>query len=154
MAISPVGDIVQEVARAADPSLVRQAANGLVSGKALMSANGVGGAVSDPLGDAVSIVRAQGFDAYHVRTTLKTDTAHISAVPSSPYQKLEAMLLQTFVEAMLPKDTDSVFGKGLGGSIWKSMMSEQIASHVAKGGGVGLAKTLENAVKSPVISKI
>ncbi len=32
------------------------------------------------------------------------------------------MVLQTFIQNMLPKNTEGVYGEGLSGDMWKSMM--------------------------------
>lgn len=148
MAITPVGDIVHDVARAAEPTQARAAALGLSAGAARTAA----GEIADPLGAAGATVRSHGFDAYVATTNLKSDTAKVVATSStslSPsYQKLEAMLLQTYIETMMPKNSDAVFGKGVGGAMWKSLMAEQIGAHFAKSGGVGIARLLEQAARN------
>jgi peptidoglycan hydrolase FlgJ len=76
-----------------------------------------------------------------------------SLVPTTPvirqsegsygvYRKFEAFVLQMFVESMLPKDAEQVFGKGSAGNIWRSMMAEQIGNEMAKGKGIGIAQQL------------
>ncbi|MBR0985879.1 rod-binding protein [Bradyrhizobium liaoningense] len=61
------------------------------------------------------------------------------------YRKFEAFILQTFVETMLPKESEQVFGKGTAGGVWKSMLAEQLGSQLAKGNGIGIAKQLAAA---------
>lgn len=61
------------------------------------------------------------------------------------YRKFEAFVLQTFVETMLPKESEEVFGKGTAGGIWKSMLAEQLGNQLAKGKGIGIAKELASA---------
>ena len=58
------------------------------------------------------------------------------------YRKFEAFVLQMFVESMLPKDATNVFGKGTAGTVWRSMLAEQISNEMAKGNGIGIAKQL------------
>jgi peptidoglycan hydrolase FlgJ len=58
------------------------------------------------------------------------------------FGKLEAFVLQTFVQAMLPKDGQNFFGKGTAGAVWKSMLAEKLANELAKSGQIGLAKRL------------
>jgi Rod binding domain-containing protein len=58
------------------------------------------------------------------------------------FRQLEAFVLQTFVEAMLPKSAESVFGKGTAGGIWKSMLAERLADEIARNGGLGIARDL------------
>jgi hypothetical protein len=73
------------------------------------------------------------------------------------YRKFEAVVLQSFIEAMLPQQAEKVFGKGTAGSIWRSMLAEQLGNQLARSGGVGIAKSLaiarpvgEAAVSGPV----
>ena len=61
---------------------------------------------------------------------------------NSAYRKFEAFILQMFVELMLPKDATNVFGKGTAGTVWRSMLAEQISNEMAKGNGIGIAKQL------------
>jgi peptidoglycan hydrolase FlgJ len=91
-----------------------------------------------------------------------TPTPAGSPVPTTPvirqsegsygvYRKFEAFVLQMFVESMLPKDAEQVFGKGSAGNIWRSMMAEQIGNEMAKGKGIGIAQQLakSRAVVAP-----
>ena len=43
--------------------------------------------------------------------------------PRETLQKFEAVVLSTFVQAMMPKDATSVFGEGLSGDMWKAQMA-------------------------------
>jgi hypothetical protein len=43
---------------------------------------------------------------------------------------------------MLPKNAESVFGKGTAGGIWKSMMAEKLADQISRSGGIGIARKL------------
>jgi Rod binding domain-containing protein len=58
---------------------------------------------------------------------------------ADPAQKFEAFVLQTFIQEMMPEDAESVFGSGVAGGFWKSMMSEKIAEQVAARGNLGIA---------------
>ena len=51
--------------------------------------------------------------------------------------------MQTFIQSMLPKNAKHVFGKGLAGDIWRSMLAEKLANEMARSGQVGLAKRLQ-----------
>lgn len=61
-----------------------------------------------------------------------------AAVPES-FRRFEAMVLQTFIQNMLPKDGAAVYGKGMAGEMWKSMLAEKVAGVVAERGGIGIA---------------
>ncbi len=122
MAISPPSDIVLDVARAADPADVRKAHAELL--------NRAGGT------DAA-------FDA--------AGTASVAARAPKPadgtgsFKRFEAMVLQTFIETMLPKDAEGVYGKGFAGDMWKARMAEHLADVVSDRGGIGIAKSLAAA---------
>lgn len=58
------------------------------------------------------------------------------------YQRFEAMILQSFIGSMLPKDSEEFYGKGTAGEIWKGMMAEQLGAALAKGGGIGIAERM------------
>jgi hypothetical protein len=51
---------------------------------------------------------------------------------------------------MLPKDAENTYGKGSAGSIWKSMMAEQIGAQLSRAGGIGIAKHILGAPKITV----
>lgn len=59
-----------------------------------------------------------------------------------PYVQFEAFVLQSFIQAILPKEASAVFGEGTAGEVWKSMLAEKIALQVAEAGGVGIAKAI------------
>jgi Rod binding domain-containing protein len=46
---------------------------------------------------------------------------------------------------MLPKDGSSVYGQGLSGDMWKSMLADQVARQIAKSGSLGIARRLFQA---------
>lgn len=64
-----------------------------------------------------------------------------AAVPES-FKRFEAMVLQTFIQNMLPKDGAAVYGKGMAGDMWKSMLAEKVAGVVAERGGIGIAERM------------
>jgi flagellar protein FlgJ len=58
---------------------------------------------------------------------------------AAAYQKFDAMVLGTFVETMLPNEADSVYGGGLAGDMWKSMMAQQLGDSLASRGVLNIA---------------
>lgn len=64
-----------------------------------------------------------------------------SAKPEA-FRQLEAFVLQSFIETMLPENAEAVFGKGTAGAIWKSMLAEKLAKEIADSGAVGIAEQL------------
>jgi Rod binding domain-containing protein len=124
VAISPPSDIVLDVARAVDPAGIAEARAQLIR-------------------------RSQGagtvpFDAGTAPASSSPDIAlgRTADRPSMPdaSKKFEAMVLQTFISSMMPKDTQGVYGEGMAGEMWKSMMAEKIAGVVAERGGIGIAE--------------
>lgn len=119
-------DIVMDVVRAADPAGAESARMALQSARAAGMANG-GGFVAE-----VGSGTGPGFSGR---------TVQANAVPDS-YQRFEAMVLQNFIQTMLPKNNESVYGKGMAGDMWKSLMAEKLADQMAARGGIGIASRL------------
>ena len=148
MAISPPSDIVLDVASAADPAAVRAATARLAKlaadpaasaedfGKAMAAAR----AAPKPVASAVSPL-------HPTIGTMQTMTRAVHG-KSDVYQKFEAVLLQNFVESMLPKD-DELFGDKNSAGAYRSMMAEQLATQLSKAGGIGIAKSVESAHPAP-----
>lgn len=122
MAVSPPSDIVLDVARAVDSSEIAEARTRLTNASAARRAEG-----------AFSL--AETVSASETRTAAAATPTRDKA----GFVKFEAMVLRNFVEAMMPKSAEAVYGKGLAGDMWKSMMAEQVANVVAERGGVGIA---------------
>lgn len=125
MAVSPPSDIVLDVANAVDTTELAEARTRLVNASAARRAEG-----------AFSLAE----------TTAAADVRQAASAKAQPtgrdkasFVKFEAMVLRNFVEAMLPKSAETVYGKGLAGDMWKSMLAEQVANVVAERGGVGIA---------------
>jgi hypothetical protein len=121
LAISPPSDIVLDVARAVEPS-------GVEAARAELAKRGTsagGSAVAFSLGET-------GFQGKFARAAADTNSPE-------PFKRFEAMVLQTFIQNMLPKDAENVYGKGMAGDMWKSMMAEKLANVMAERGGIGIA---------------
>lgn len=151
MAISPPSDLLLDVARAADPGKVREATARLARlaadpgaanegfGKALAAAGA--GKVAAPAGaeaKAPAAPPAGGAAPLRTRTEPALDA----------YRKFEAVLLQNFVESILPKDDES-FGDAASAGIYRSMMAEQLATQISKAGGIGIAGAIAKAHPAP-----
>jgi peptidoglycan hydrolase FlgJ len=140
MAISPPSDIVSDVARAADPARYQAAAQKLLNGASAVDGASFEDAVKSVAGQPLM---ASGADVYTLRNSLRNDAEATGAAKAKKaHQEFEAYILQTFVESMLPKDAENTYGKGNAGSIWKSMMAEQIGAQLSRAGGIGIAKKL------------
>jgi Rod binding domain-containing protein len=134
MSIFPATDIVSDVARAADPGKLRLATKRLED---------LGGEKLRPDGATFAATRTSV-----ARTDARPMTIN-SAAPTAPRmealgpaQKFEAFLLQSWLEALLPKEGSGVYGNGPGADIWRSMMAEQLSTQIVRAGGVGLHQLL------------
>lgn len=57
-------------------------------------------------------------------------------------ERFESMIMQVMLQSMLPSDMEQVYGSGLAGDMWKSMLAEKIAQSMARHGQLGLANSL------------
>lgn len=135
MAISPPSDIVMDVVNAADPTRLQEAQERLKTQSATLAAARLTREDKGFATDVASLDRASG-----VSTEPKVSSKD-SRTPET-YRKFEAMVLQNFLQYMMPSDSEDVYGKGMAGDIWKSMSAEQIANAIAKRGGIGIADHL------------
>jgi hypothetical protein len=132
MAISPVSDIILDVTRAADPQKASAASRAL-------SAEGPSRTdFSTTLTRAAPPVDAGNYAYRNPGLTI--------APAMTPARKaevgLESVLLKSMIEEMMPKDAPDVFGSGVAGDVWRSMLSEKIANEVAKSGALKIADRL------------
>ena len=143
MAIQPPSDIILDVARNADSkreaAAVRRlealAAGGDASGADFASALDHVNAAQKPGPQALVAPGAAG--AHY--TNRPSKSADRSAQVA---QDFEASILGSFVNEMMPKEASAVYGQGVGGDIWRSMLSEQVGRQLAKSGTLGLARRL------------
>jgi Rod binding domain-containing protein len=56
--------------------------------------------------------------------------------------QFEAVLLNSFVGEMLPKDAPEAYGQGLAGQMWRSMLADQVSRQIAASGALGIAQRL------------
>ena len=148
MIVTATPDLVLDVLDAADPVTQRAATAKLDALKssdadfaATMDAEvGKAKAAATDQSAAAKVAEAQS-------TAVNGAPVQVIKAPASGevYRKFEAFILQTFVETMLPKESEEVFGKGTAGGVWKSMLAEQLGAQLAKGKGIGIAKQLAAA---------
>lgn len=123
MAVPLQSDLVLDVVRAADPAAADAAREKLAAHASARYA-----------GAEFSVAKAG-----EIRPS-----APVGNPRSDVFMKFEALVLQTFLQSMLPKDTESVYGEGLAGEMWHSMMAEQLANQLAETGGIGIAERILN----------
>ncbi|MGU3476734.1 rod-binding protein [Methylobacterium sp. D48H] len=142
MSVQPPSDIVLDVARAADPTRYQSAITKLTQATPGTFADALGAA----RGPGVGIPIAPQPSADTVLTRFRTAaTLPAPRAKGSPAEQFEAFVLQSFVESMLPQGASAVFGKGNAGSIWKSMLAEQLGAQLARAGGIGIARMIDAA---------
>ena len=139
MAFNPRTDVILEVASAADPSRASLAAQRL---------NAIAGANAPSAGFAADLDRAAGTAATAPLASAADARSRLAEAPGEPGKlgqaktQFEAMMLNSFVGELLPKDTGEVFGQGMAGDMWRSMLAEQVSMQIAKSGKLGLARRL------------
>ena len=145
MIVTPTSDLVLDVLDAADPVAQRAATAKLDALKssgadfaATMDSEATKAAAADQSAAKVAEAQSGVVNGPPVQVIKKPG-------PDEVYRKFEAFILQTFVETMLPKESEELFGKGTAGSVWKSMLAEQLGNQLAKGKGIGIAKQLASA---------
>jgi peptidoglycan hydrolase FlgJ len=135
MTVAPVSDLIVDVMAAADPGSQRVAASKLERLAADQNFAATvdekieaGGLQQSGASAAAGVVpRSDALDDGAGHATIVKTANRDNAV----YRKFEAFILQMFVESMLPKDASDVFGKGTAGTIWRSMLAEQIGNEMA-----------------------
>lgn len=144
MSIFPATDIIADVARAADPhkrdvALKRLAdLGGMVGGGAHFST--ALNQTSAPRNASTGPHLGSG--SFRMRPLPARTPAEIAA------EKFEAMILQSWLEVLLPKEGGSAFGHAAGSGVWRSMMAEQLGARIAHAGGVGLQPLIAKQARS------
>lgn len=54
-------------------------------------------------------------------------------------QQFEAVYLRQMIDASLPKDSEALFGEGTSGTMWRSMLTDTLATTLSKTGTVGIS---------------
>ncbi|WP_454643974.1 rod-binding protein [Bradyrhizobium liaoningense] len=143
MIVTATPDLVLDVLEAADPVTQRAATAKL---DALKSADADFAAAMDAEIGKTAADQSAKVSESQPGAVIGPPVQVIKAPASGDvYRKFEAFILQTFVETMLPKDSEEVFGKGTAGGVWKSMLAEQLGNQLAKGKGIGIARQLAAA---------
>ncbi len=137
MSIQPPSDIVLDVAQAADPVKSMAAAQKLMRMSAPAETASAGfsdvlGNMAAPADDHLANLRG--------RLSLPEGTADAAAsdARTKAYKGMEALVLQNLFEETLPKDDSVIFGKGMAGNVWRSMLAEQLSKQMVKVVDLGL----------------
>ncbi len=57
-------------------------------------------------------------------------------------QQFEAVYLRQMIDTSMPKDSESLFGEGTSGTMWRSMMTDTLATALSKTGTLGIANMI------------
>ncbi len=142
-------DLILGVSRAADAVKQREALARLerLSRQSATDVASIAGAAAgtqptDSLTDWHTQLRIAGANAPRSAAVMTPpSTADIADKKTSDvYVQFEAVLLQNMVEAMMPQESESMFGGGTAGGMWKSMLAEKVAAEIARSGVIGIAK--------------
>jgi peptidoglycan hydrolase FlgJ len=151
MIVTPTPDVVLDVLEAADPVMQRAATAKL---DALKSSDaGFAATMDSEVSRAAATARAAEDQsmakAAQSEPGSPNPAAPVQVIKASSsgdvYRKFEAFVLQVFVETMLPQQAQEIFGKGTAGSVWRSMLAEQLGNQLAQGKGIGIARQLAAA---------
>lgn len=122
MGIKVTTDLVLDVMRAAEPQRLAAASQRLSGGG--------------------------GSNVKSVAAATPAATPRLTA-QAKAHQQFESVMLRTFTEQMMPKDTSSLYGEGTAADIWRSLQVDLMSQQIAKSGGIGIAKMLDaNAGKT------
>jgi peptidoglycan hydrolase FlgJ len=145
VAIIPPSDIVLGSILAADPAKYRAAAERLKRAGGVASSEATPSAATspEPVAEIATRVSASSSDAPKLPATpVQAAAARQAGKPPDVFAQLEAYVLQSFIQTMMPNNSQSFFGKGSAGDIWKSMLADKLGAQLASSGQVGLAKRL------------
>lgn len=137
MSIHPPSDLVLDVVKAADPAKSMVMTKSLINiGNVYEQENGEFSAVLDKFAPSLDTSLTQ------VETNKPILAGSIEPLDRTAhaFKELEQLELQKLVEAMLPADAESIFGRGTSGSIWKSMLADALAKDMSKTMDLGLTK--------------
>jgi len=140
MAITPPSDIVLEVARAADPARAAAVARRLsaLGADSPTASADFAATLSSTLPASVAPPRGVADMRMRIGSTIDPEAARAHKAEV----QFEAVLLNSFVGEMLPKDAPEAYGKGLAGEMWRSLLAEKISNQIAGAGVLGIGERL------------
>lgn len=137
MSISPISDVVLDVAMAADPVKHRAAIEKLATGNGVsrVERDGFGGVLKNAFASVPVSPNGSGIPSLAPSKLPKPPDAGTKA-----YKGLEQLLLKNLVETLLPKNSSVLFGSNTAGEVWHSMLADQLAHEFGKTVDLGSAR--------------
>lgn len=152
MSTFPAADLIVDVARAADPRRQDAAMRRLSEAATTAGADTFATLANAPATRTTSEPqqwRAVGIGVRGAHSLLPAApvlTASASNPAAEAIKKFESLVLQTFFETMLPKGEDGLYGHGVGGDVWRSMIAQQFSDRFASAGAIGLNRLFERQI--------
>jgi peptidoglycan hydrolase FlgJ len=150
VSISPVSDIVLDVAMAVDPAKSQAAAERLGGGRTASDAP------SGRFESTLQNTAARMPDArknFGVPALSTSPRPHVATASARAYKGLEQLVLKNLVENMLPKNSSALFGSSTAGDIWRSMLADQLASEIGGSVDLGSARRQATGIQSAALSR-
>lgn len=139
MAIFPATDLVIDVGRAADPSRKAEALKRL---EKLSFSTAVSALNSEPpipynthSSKRLSVDNSKSNLSTSPNVASGNQDSHVFA-----FKKFEAFILQTWLEILLPNAGSGAYGNDQAGSLWRSLMAEQLGDQLSKNDSLGLSR--------------
>lgn len=123
-------DLILDVLRAADPNRKREALAKL------------GNHVKEPSFSSAFSKVETAFRPISQSTSSRPSTVDL-APPVSIGASFEAAVLTSLLQSMFPANSSELFGSGIAGSSFKSMLVEQFAKQIASSGSLGIGALLD-----------
>lgn len=143
MGVESSPDLILDVVRAADPTRATAVT------ERLSALGAQAGAVDGDFSDALS--KANAASNWRPTSSLH-GMSRAGGAPATKAEKMEtkfeAMALTNLIDEMMPKDASDVYGQGLAGDTWRSMLAEKVADQLAQSGRLGIADRLFHGAHS------
>lgn len=138
MAIDPGSDLLSDALAAAEPQRAKAAEERLAR---LAAGDAAAGSGLQPFQDILTSERTSLTGA-SVLLNAPAGALH-PAKRGTPYEQFEVTVLTSLFELMLPEKANSVYGSGLAGSVWRSMLAQSLGDIAGHAGVAGIARNLE-----------
>ena len=140
MAISIPSDLVLDVVNAADPVERQLASQRLDSApRGAMQVASAGDGTEAAAASFAKQYASIAQPAVLSDAGISRYSKGVSKVQNPVSEKFVALMLHEMLETMLPRDTEGIYGEGLSGDMWRSMLAEQVGNQMAKSDKLDLA---------------